>query len=513
MKLLPVLGPGDKPRKATWSSVREYTLTPPGDSPCARVGHSCSYLPPVGDAKRGKVFIVGGADPSRSFSDVHTMDLGRTHRWDLATSEGLLPRYEHASFVPSCAPHTIWVFGGADQSGNRNCLQVLNPATRSQDLLVLEAEHRLTPHSQDLKALQETRTWTMPEVTSPPPCPRTFHTSSAAIGNQLYVFGGGERGAQPVQDVKLHVFDASMDWRAPQGCHLPDTLTWSQPETLGKPPSPRHGHVMVAAETKLFIHGGLAGDKFYDDLHCIDINEMKWQQLSPSGGISRSLCCPLSCGCGETPVHLWRDDSHRSTGHNASVSHREKQQWTLLKFDTSLPPGRLDHSMCVIPWPVMCTSEEEDSNSLTLNCDAEKGDSTSKGVTQGCHSKNAIHIDFKGDFNLWDPTGSRRNSSQIKSSQKDLRLLGGHHGVPWNQFGHDTSHSFNTKCEGTYIKQYQITCKEYPSLDSSTICYGLIWVYATGWLLAIEKFFNQLLNLRDSSRATNKNNFINIRLL
>lgn len=61
----------------------------------------------------------------------------------------------------------------------------------------------------------------MPKVTSPPPSPRTFHTSSATIGNQLYVFGGGERGAQPVQDVKLHVFDASMDSGEPWGCHLP----------------------------------------------------------------------------------------------------------------------------------------------------------------------------------------------------------------------------------------------------------------------------------------------------
>ncbi|PNI69308.1 RABEPK isoform 6, partial [Pan troglodytes] len=145
---------------------RRYTLTVPGDSPCARVGHSCSYLPSVGNAKRGKVFIVGGANPNRSFSDVHTMDLGK-HQWDLDTCKGLLPRYEHASFIPSCTPDRIWVFGGANQSGNRNCLQVLNP---------------------------ETRTWTTPEVTSPPPSPRTFHTSSAAIGNQLYVFGGGERG-------------------------------------------------------------------------------------------------------------------------------------------------------------------------------------------------------------------------------------------------------------------------------------------------------------------------------
>lgn len=37
--------------------------------------------------------------------------------------------------------------------------------------------------------------------------------------------------------------------------------------------------------------------------------------------------------------------------------------------------------MCVIPWPVKCTSEE-DPDPVTLNCDAEKGNSTDKGVTQ-----------------------------------------------------------------------------------------------------------------------------------
>ena len=79
----------------------------------------------------------------------------------------------------------------------------------------------------------DTRTWTTPEVTGPPPSPRTFHTSSAAIGDQLYVFGGGERGAQPVQDVQLHAFDASMDGVGdPWGHHLPGRgcpglqLTW-----------------------------------------------------------------------------------------------------------------------------------------------------------------------------------------------------------------------------------------------------------------------------------------------
>lgn len=53
-------------------------------------------------------------------------------------------------------------------------------------------------------------------------------------------------------------------------CSVAATCTWSQPDTRGDPPSPRHGHVMVAVGTKLLIHGGLAGDVFYDDLFCID---------------------------------------------------------------------------------------------------------------------------------------------------------------------------------------------------------------------------------------------------
>ncbi|XP_008823030.1 rab9 effector protein with kelch motifs isoform X2 [Nannospalax galili] len=282
MKQLPVLEPGDKPRKATW-----YTLTAPGDRPCPRVGHSCSYLPPVGDAKRGKVFIVGGANPNQSFSDVHIMDLG-THQWDSATREGLLPRYEHASFIPFCTPHSIWVFGGADQSGNRNCLQVLNP----------------------------------------------------------------------------------------------DTLTWSQAETLGNPPSPRHGHVMVAAGTKLFIHGGLAGDTFFDDLHCIDISDMKWQKLSPTGAVPAGCAAHSAVAVGK---HVYVFGGMTPTGALDTMYqyHTEKQHWTLLQFDAFLPPGRLDHSMCVIPWPVTSTSEKENSNCVSLNWEAEKGDAADKRVTQG----------------------------------------------------------------------------------------------------------------------------------
>uniref|UniRef100_A0A2K5C1D6 Rab9 effector protein with kelch motifs n=1 Tax=Aotus nancymaae TaxID=37293 RepID=A0A2K5C1D6_AOTNA len=227
-----------------------------------------SYLPLVGNAKRRKVFIVGGANPNRSFSDVHTMDLGKHH------------------FILPCTPD---------------------------------------------------------KVTSPLPSPRTFHTSSAAVGNQPY----------PVQDVKLHVFDAN-------------TLTWPQPETLGNPPSPRHGHVMVAAGTKLFIHGGLAIDKFYVNLQCIDISDMKVQKLSPTGA-ALAGCAAHSAAALRKHLYIFGGMTPAGALDTMYQYHTEKQHWTSLKFDTFLPPGRLDHSMCIIPWPVTCASEKEDSNSLTLN--------------------------------------------------------------------------------------------------------------------------------------------------
>lgn len=121
-----------------------------------------------------------------------------------------------------------------------------------------------------------------------------------------------------------------------------------------------------------------------------------------------------------------------------------------------------------------------------------------------CHTWNTVHVYLKGNFNPWHPTGSRRNSSQIKRAQevivfgqqsftfidldcdswlivgsrrKDLRLLGGHYSIPWNQFGHHISHILSAKGKRTHVKQHQMPCvlitREHPSLHSSTVHHGL----------------------------------------
>ncbi len=52
--------------------------------------------------------------------------------------------------------------------------------------------------------------WKNVAATGKPPSSRTYHTNSACLGDRLYVFSGGEAGAAPVSDPKLHVFDTGL---------------------------------------------------------------------------------------------------------------------------------------------------------------------------------------------------------------------------------------------------------------------------------------------------------------
>lgn len=49
--------------------------------------------------------------------------------------------------------------------------------------------------------------------------------------------------------------------------------TWSQPEIQGRQPSPRHGHIIVAVGSKIYIQGGMAGEKFHNDMYSLDTSK------------------------------------------------------------------------------------------------------------------------------------------------------------------------------------------------------------------------------------------------
>lgn len=313
MELLPILGPEDKPREKQW-----YALVPRGEAPGPSVGHTCTFVPSASGGK-GQIVIVGGANPSGSFSHCSLINLD-SHEWDIPDSwEGLQARYEHCSFVSESDPESLWVFGGAEQSANRNCVQLLHTADGAP--------------------------WRTVEVKGTPPSPRTYHTNSACVGDRLFVFSGGETGATPVTDPHVHVFNAG-------------TCTWSQPESAGKPPSPRHGHAIVAVGSVIYIHGGMAGEKFHSDMFSLDTESMKWDRVKAKGDVPPGTAAHSAVALGRN-VYIFGGMTADGASNSMYRFQSDKQRWTLVKFEGDLPQNRLDHSTCVVPWPERSDTEDE----------------------------------------------------------------------------------------------------------------------------------------------------------
>ncbi|XP_076019830.1 rab9 effector protein with kelch motifs isoform X2 [Genypterus blacodes] len=235
------------------------------------------------------------------------------HEWDIPEWKGLKARYEHCSFVPQSYPQSLWVFGGAQQSGNRNCIQ-------------------------NLQLNDSESSWKNILANGKTPCPRTYHTNSACLEDRLYVFSGGEAGAAPVSDPKLHVFDTV-------------SSSWSQPETQGRHPPTRHGHIVVAVGSKIFIHGGIAGDKFYKDMFSLDTRTMKWEKVQAKGDIPPGVASHSAMALGAN-IYIFGGMTADGASNSMYRFNAEKSRWMLMKFEGDMPPNRLDHSMCLLPWKV-----------------------------------------------------------------------------------------------------------------------------------------------------------------
>ncbi|XP_056603132.1 rab9 effector protein with kelch motifs isoform X2 [Triplophysa dalaica] len=315
MELLPILEPEETPKNRQW-----YVLVPTGAGPGVSVGHTCTFLPSK-DGGKGRIVLVGGANPNGSFSESYIINL-ETHEWDIPGWDGLQARYEHCGFVAES--DSLCVFAGAVQTGNLNCVQILHTSDEIKG-------HGL---------------WKTVQVKGTPPSVRTYHTNSACIGDRLFVFSGGDAGATPVTDPQVHIFDTV-------------SATWTQTETRGTPPTPRHGHVIAAVGTVLYIHGGMAGDKFYSDMFSLDTETMKWEKVKAKGDVPPGVAAHASVTFGKNIFIFGGLTSEGAATNSMFKFHCDKHRWTLMKFEGDLPPGRLDHSSCLVPWRVRMGNDEE----------------------------------------------------------------------------------------------------------------------------------------------------------
>ncbi|KAK3088282.1 hypothetical protein FSP39_017081 [Pinctada imbricata] len=300
MELHPILEKDTLPNTGLW-----YVMSTLGDCPSIRVGHTCTYIKGATSDNQGKLYVIGGANPSGAFCDTFVLDLA-TMMWDIVDFPGFRARYEHTAFCPKSQPDKIYVFGGADTTGNMNDIQVLDTNSNS---------------------------WSSPTITGSPPSPRTFH-GCAVVGDKFIVYSGGNSGPDPVGDRQVHCLDIT-------------TLAWSILPIKGDSPKPRHGHIMVAVGNRLYIHGGMAGSAFYDDLHIMDLDKNSWSNVRKKKVYPSARAAHSGASLG-TNIYIFGGMNREGALDDMYKFDTLTNLWTKIELQGPPPPSRLDFGMCVV---------------------------------------------------------------------------------------------------------------------------------------------------------------------
>merc|ERR1719189_3158561 len=170
----------------------------------------------------------------------------------------------------------------------------------------------------------------------------------------------------------------------------------------------------------------------------------------------------------------------------------------------------------------------------------------SSRFVRGRHIQDTIGVNVKSHLNLWNPTGSRGNASEVKLAKvvvvlghgalalvhldrhsrlvvavggERLGLLGGDGGVPLDQGGHHATSSLNSKRKRGDIQQQKVrdgltgVASQDRSLHSSTIGHCLIRVDRLVQLLPVEEVLQKLLHLGDPGGSSNQHNVVDAALV
>eukprot|EP00116_Pleurobrachia_bachei_P004393 sb/3464655/ len=258
MELYPILECRNKLNDGLW-----YVISPTSSVQVGIVTPSCEIGGGVGSklsARDSDVYVTCGAQPDQSFGTVYhlSFDSFRLRRLEGEFS----PRYEHAAALHNTQ---LVVFGGADTAGNRNDIQAIDTATGKLSEVVEEG--KVCPVS-----------------------PRTIHNTGHTEG-RVWVWGGGENGADPVADTKLYSLNLADLPSRSSG----QPVQWQKLEGGTRQPVARAAHSSTVHGKHVYMFGGFTGEQVLDDLWRLDTEVGLWVEVAlseprPHPRLDQTIC-------------------------------------------------------------------------------------------------------------------------------------------------------------------------------------------------------------------------------
>ena len=125
------------------------------------------------------------------------------------------------------------------------------------------------------------------------PADRRYH-STAVVDNQLYLWGGYQRGMPQVHDSaeKRQFFSSVEVFDLDTGC-------WEQSTTRGTPPLGVRGYSCVPVRNDLNYFGGGCGHSghcFHNSVHTLSTSTLQWRMLAPSTTEDGTPMQKVRCG-------------------------------------------------------------------------------------------------------------------------------------------------------------------------------------------------------------------------
>ncbi|XP_030630933.1 kelch domain-containing protein 1-like [Chanos chanos] len=164
----------------------------------------------------------------------------------------------------------LYIFGGCDNNGHTNQMYCVD---------IMDGEY----------------TWRrVTNALGTTPSPRDKH-SCWIHRNRLIYFGGyGCKTMRDVNNSKGFIVDETYwtttgtalyqlwGWNNEVHMFEPESVTWTEPETQGCPPTPRSSHASATLGNKGYICGGLETESL--NIHCLDFETWTWTQVDPLAG-------------------------------------------------------------------------------------------------------------------------------------------------------------------------------------------------------------------------------------
>nr|XP_028605195.1 acyl-CoA-binding domain-containing protein 6-like [Podarcis muralis]XP_028605196.1 acyl-CoA-binding domain-containing protein 6-like [Podarcis muralis] len=213
-----------------------------GDAPSPRHGHALAIAGNIAFIFGGCSFNDTSDDQLTYFNDFYMLTITSTDlTWERIPQDGHIPcpREGHSLCV---VKGKIYLFGGCSSTNAERCL----PGVYTFDLGSLMWQ----------------------KVAATGIAPQTLNHSSAAVGENIYIYGGTLCG-KAVDD--LHVFNTV-------------SQSWTPVKTSGSTPGARSGHAFATIGEIIYMFGGCSDeDEYCTDLFALDTVLLTWQKCDVKG--------------------------------------------------------------------------------------------------------------------------------------------------------------------------------------------------------------------------------------